>query len=346
MARGLLSRLAAAAGGRARAGAGGRRGLAGGAGVGAAAVRALRAETGAPIGEVKAALEAAGGSRAGALEELRRRGLAAAQKKQGRAAREGAVAAVRGGAGGALAEVNSETDFAARDARFQALALAAARAVLAAGAGGELSPAALRALPLAGDGADAAALGGGETVGDAEAWVGGQLREKVAVRRAEAVVSGPGGVVGVYTHAPLAPGVGAQGALVALEGGGGGDEADRVARQLAMHVAAAAPAHLAEVPPEALEAECALLEEAALAQGKPAKIVPKVVEGQLRKWVRSQCLAQQPFVMDEDRSVAEVAEAQGLTLAGFARMKCGEGLAETAAPDFAAEVAKTLEGQT
>ena len=119
-----------------------------------------------------------------------------------------------------------------------------------------------------------------------------------------------------------------------------------MARQLAMHVAAAAPAHLAEVPPEALEAECALLEEAALAQGKPAKIVPKVVEGQLRKWVRSQCLAQQPFVMDEDRSVAEVAEAQGLTLAGFARMKCGEGLAETAAPDFAAEVAKTLGGQT
>jgi len=314
---------------------GGGRGLA----VSAAAVRALRQETGAPIGEVKAALEVSGGAREGALEELRKRGLAAAQKKQGRAAREGAVAAVQGAGGGALAEVNSETDFAARDSRFQALALATARAALAAGAGGELGPEAIRALPLAGDGADTDALGGSATVGDAEAWVGGQLREKVAVRRAEAVMGS--GVVSAYTHSPLAPGVGAQGALVAL--GGSGDAAGRLGRQIAMHVAAAAPVHLADVPAEALAAERALLEEAALAQGKPPKVVPKVVEGQLRKWVRNQCLVEQPFVMDESRSVAEVAADLGLEVTGFARMKCGEGL-EAAETDFAAEVAKTLQG--
>ena len=121
---------------------------------------------------------------------------------------------------------------------------------------------------------------------------------------------------------------------------------DRLAigKQIAMHVAAAAPTHLADVPPEALAAERALLEEAALAQGKPPKVVPKVVEGQLRKWVRSQCLVEQPFVMDESRSVAEVAADLGLEVTGFARMKCGEGLEAAEATDFAAEVAKTLKG--
>jgi elongation factor Ts len=305
----------------------------------AALVKELRETSGAGMMDCKKALTESGGDIEAAVDWLRKKGLAAAAKKAGRVAAEGLIGVAAADGQGAVVEVNAETDFVARNEQFQGFVRQVAD--LALKSGGDIE--ALRAQPYPGSGRSVA-----EELTQMIATIG----ENMNLRRI-AVLSVPAGCVASYVHNQAAPGLGKIGVLVALESTGEstGDRTRLAAlgRQLAMHVAAAAPQAVdaSGVDPEALARERDVLAEQARASGKPEEIIQKMVEGRLRKFYEDVCLLDQTFVIDGENKVRKVLEQAAKELGapvkvtGFVRFMLGEGI-EREETDFAAEVAAQL----
>ncbi len=297
----------------------------------AASVKELRERTGAGMMDCKKALGETQGEMEAAIDWLRTKGLAAAAKKAGRTAAEGLVGVTVEGTRGAAVEVNSETDFVAKNEQFQDFVRTVAELALATGG-------------------DAEALGraqypGGGTVQDVLTANIATIGENQSLRRAALLEVGDGVVV-PYVHNAVAPGLGKIGVLVALE-----SEADKPAlaalgKQLAMHIAAAAPLALRgeELDPAMLERERAIASEKASGSGKPADIVARMVDGAIAKFRKDNALMSQVFVIDNKSKIEEVivAEAKKLgapiALNAYVRFQLGEGI-EKKESDFAAEVA-------
>ncbi len=291
----------------------------------AEAVKALRERTGAGMMECKKALVEAGGDLEAAAEIMRKSGLAKADKKAGRIAAEGVIAIERAedGRRAAVVEVNSETDFVAREADFRSFAQAVARAAL------EARPADLAAL-------GAVRLPSGQTVDETRRALVARIGENIGVRRFE-ILEGTG-PLGSYLHGNRIA------ALVALQGGN-----DELARDLAMHIAAINPQFVApdDVPAGQLakEREIFLAQIAAdpKAQGKPADIVAKMVDGKVRKYLGEITLVGQPFVKDDKVTVGEVLKRGNARVLRFARYEVGAGI-EKKQENFAAEVMAQVRG--
>ncbi|MGB5557042.1 MAG: translation elongation factor Ts [Paracoccaceae bacterium] len=287
----------------------------------AAMVKDLRDSTGAGMMDAKRALTETGGDMEAAVDWLRTKGLAKAAKKSGRTAAEGLVAvAVKGGRGVAV-ELNSETDFVAKNADFQKMVGSIAQAAL-----GARDLDALKATEVNGKTVEA-------TVTDAIAIIG----ENLALRRMAAV---EGDAVVAYVHNAAAEGMGKIGVLVALKGADNG-----IGKQIAMHVAAANPASLneADLDPSVVEREKSVLTEQARESGKPEAVIEKMIEGRMKKFMAEVTLMGQQFVINPDVTVAQAAKDAGVEVLGFVRMEVGEGI-EKKVEDFAAEVAKTARG--
>ncbi|WP_026380132.1 translation elongation factor Ts [Afifella pfennigii] len=302
-------------------------------------VKELRDKTGAGMMDCKTALTETGGDMEAAVDWLRAKGLAKAAKKAGRVAAEGLVGIAEAAGKAALVEVNSETDFVARNEVFQALVLQIAEAALATDGSVE----AVKAAKMPdGSGKDVETA-----LTDAVATIG----ENMILRRA-AVVSAEPGVVASYAHAAAAPGLGKIGVLVALQSNGDKDKLAAFGRQIAMHVAAANPL---SVDIDGLDADTVARERAVFAEqaresGKPAQIIDKMVDGRMRKFYEESVLLKQAFVMDPDRPVeAALADAErdagaAIAITGFACFRLGEGV-EREEEDFAAEVAAAAGGR-
>jgi elongation factor Ts len=301
----------------------------------AALVKDLREKTGAGMMDCKAALEANGGDVEAAIDWLRKKGLAKAAKKSGRVAAEGLVAVAVRDNRGVVVEVNSETDFVARNEEFQALVRTIADVALEKKADTE------------------ALLGthypGGGTVQDAVSNAIATIGENMTLRRA-AELSVSHGVVGQYIHGSVAPGLGKIGVIVALESTGSTEELTALGRMLAMHVAAASPSALDS---SGLDPAVVAREKAVLADknaGKPANVLEKIVESGLKTYYKEVCLLDQVYIHDGSKSVAQaVKESEGrvgapVKVTGFHRYALGEGI-EKQESDFAAEVAAAAGGQ-
>jgi elongation factor Ts len=301
----------------------------------AALVKQLREKTGAGMMDCKKALTQTDGDIEAAVDWLRKKGLAAAAKKAGRVAAEGLVGVVTEGGRGAVVEVNSETDFVARNEAFQGFVATVAK--LALETGGDLKALGAASYP-----------DGDHTVAEALTEMIAKIGENMSLRRAETLRVSDGIVAG-YVHSQVAPGLGKIGVLVALQSTGDKDKLAAFGKQLAMHVAAAAPQAVAaeEIDPAALERERDVLAEQARASGKPDNIIEKMVEGRLRKYYEEVCLLEQVFVIDGESKVRKAVEAAAedlgapITVAGFRRFLLGEGV-EREQSDFAAEVAAQL----
>ena len=298
-------------------------------------VKELREKTGAGMMDCKRALSETAGDLEGAVDWLRKKGLAAAAKKAGRVAAEGLVGTAVGERSGAVFEVNAETDFVARNETFQGFVRAVAE--LARDTGDDLE--ALKAAPFPGT---------GRSVADELTHMIATIGENMALRRARRLQV-KSGVVAAYMHNALAPGLGKIGVLVALESTGDAAQLAALGRQLAMHVAAANPQYLdvASVDPAALERERDVLREQAKASGKGDAIIDKMVEGRLRKFYEEVVLLEQIFVVDGETRVSKVLDAAAkqagapIRVAGFVRFALGEGI-DKGTTDFAAEVAAQL----
>ena len=294
----------------------------------AAMVSELRKKTGAGMMDCKKALTETNGDMQEAVDFLRKKGLAAAAKKSGRVAAEGAVAAASEGAIGALVEVNAETDFVAKNDAFQAFV------------------AGVQGVVLANDVADIEALksldypGTGRNIGEELTHQIATIGENMSLRRLVRVDVGQG-VVASYVH-----GAGKIGVLVALRTAATDERVDELGKQIAMHVAAAAPQYLDRdaVPADVVAKEKEIMRVKALESGKPENIVDKIILGQINKFFGEVCLVEQAFVIDPDQKVGKVVEALGkelgqeITLAAYERFQLGEGI-EKKEDDFAAEVA-------
>ncbi len=297
----------------------------------ASLVKELREQSGAGMMDCKKALTETDGDLEAAVDWLRTKGLAAAQKKAGRVAAEGLVAVAVDGNVGAVVELNSETDFVARNEDFQHLVATIAQLGLT--SGGDLE--ALKQAKAA-DGKTVA-----EMLQNAIATIG----ENMNLRRFE-VISVPNGSVASYVHTAVKPGLGKIGVLVALESGAGASEIAEIGKQVAMHVAAAAPkaANRDEIDPSDVQRERDVLTAQAKESGRPDNIIEKMVEGRLRKFYEETVLLEQAFVIDPDKTVGqavdEAAKALGTSIKvkGFIRLGLGEGV-EREESDFAAEVA-------
>ncbi len=285
----------------------------------AALVKELRELTGAGMMDCKKALTEANGDKEAAIDWLRKKGLAAAAKKSGRVAAEGLVGVALGNGKAAVVEVNSETDFVARNEAFQNYVETVAKLALDVGEDVE----ALKA---------AAYPGTDRTVAEEAVNLVATIGENMNVRRV-AVITAP--VVGAYIHGALKPGLGKIGVIVGLTGA---DE--QLARQIGMHVAATRPDALsvAEVDPAALEREKNVLSEQARASGKPEAIIEKMVEGRVKKYYEDVVLLEQTWVHDGESKVKDVAKKAGADITRFVRFTLGEGI-EKEVSDFAAEVA-------
>jgi elongation factor Ts len=285
--------------------------------------------------DCKRALGDTAGDMESAVDWLRKKGLAAAAKKAGRVAADGLVGVAARGTAGAVVEVNSETDFVARNELFQAFVRAVA--TLAIGGNGDIE--ALRQAPYPGT---------GRTVAEELTELVGRIGENLVLRRAQRLAVGKG-FVASYVHNSLAPGLGKMGVLVALESEATGEAVETLGRQLAMHVAAANPLYLdsSAVPASALDRERAVLREQAQGSGKTEAIVERMVEGRLRKFYEEVVLLDQLFVIDGESRVGKVIEAAAKTagkpirVAGFVRFALGEGV-ERPPADFAAEAGAQL----
>ena len=288
----------------------------------AAMVKELRDKTGAGMMDAKKALTETGGDMDAAIDALRVKGLAKADKKAGRTAAEGLVAVAVDGGTGAVVEVNSETDFVARNAEFQEMVGAIAQIALTVD---DID--ALKAAPM-----------GGKTVADVITDKVATIGENMSLRRMAKV---SGGAVATYIHNPVADGMGKIGVLVALD-----KDAD-IGRQIAMHVAAHDPRPQAlnegELDPAVIEKEKSIQMDIARESGKPEAVIEKMITGRMKKWLADITLLNQQFVVNPDLTVEKAAEEAGVTIGGFARFEVGEGI-EKAAEDFAAEVAKTMGG--
>ena len=299
----------------------------------AAAVKELRERTGAGMMDCKKALAENQGEMEASVDWLRAKGLAAAAKKAGRTAAEGLVGVAVEGTRGAVVEVNSETDFVAKNDQFQNFVRQVA--TLALTSGGDI------------EALGAASFPGGGTVTEALTDSIAKIGENQSLRRT-AVVDVSNGAVVSYVHNAVAPGLGKIGVLVALESDAPAATLQALGKQLAMHIAAANPLALDadSLSPELIERERGIAIEKAKESGKPANIVAKMVEGSIAKFRKDNALLSQLFVMDNKTPVADVVAAAGkdagtaIALASFIRFQIGEGI-EKATSDFAAEVAAT-----
>ncbi len=298
----------------------------------AAQVKELRDSTGAGMMDAKKALTETDGDMEAAVDWLRAKGLAKAAKKSGRTAAEGLAAVATKGGVGVVVEVNSETDFVARNADFQSMVAEIAQVAL--GVDGDVE--ALKAAPMNGKTV-------AEVITDKVATIG----ENMALRRFARVEAD---AVAAYVHNAVAPGMGKIGVLVGVKTGDPAAAAE-IGRQVAMHVAATSPASLSEadLDPALVEREKQVLTEQARESGKPDSVIEKMIVGRMNKYFQEVCLLKQAFVINPDHTVeaavAEAGKAAGteMTVTGFARLAVGEGV-EKEEEDFAAEVAKTLKG--
>jgi len=291
--------------------------------VSASMVKELRDQTGAGMMDCKAALSETGGNLEAAVDWLRKKGLSKAAKKAGRVAAEGLVGvAVRAGKG-ILVEVNSETDFVARNDLFQGLVKMVADAALDAGANVDKI---------------LAAKAGTITINEAIADTIAKVGENMSLRRAAELAVGKG-AIGTYVHNAVNDGLGRIGVLVALESNGKNDELKAFGRMVAMHVASANPQAVdpSGLDASAIEREKAVLSDKAKAQGKPANVIDKIVESGLKTFYKEVCLLDQGFIFDDKKSVAQAvkeAEAKAgapIKVAGFVRFALGEGIERMAA---------------
>ncbi|HBF97090.1 MAG TPA: elongation factor Ts [Alphaproteobacteria bacterium] len=297
-----------------------------------AQIKELRESTGAGMMDCKKALVENNGDMEAAVDWLRTKGLAKAAKKAGRVAAEGLVGVASRDNIAALVELNSETDFAARSEAFQDIVRKVT--TLALDAEGDLDK--LLATPFPGS---------DRNVGEYVAQMVGTIGENMNVRRTTALRVSQG-VVANYIHNQTVPGLGKIGVIVALESSADADKLADFGKQVAMHIAAAAPLATTtdELDPQIVERERAVLIEQARESGKPENIIEKMVDGRIRKYYEEVVLLSQPWVMDPDLTVAKAVEAAGkelgaaIAVTGFARFVLGEGI-EREEGDFAAEVA-------
>ena len=306
----------------------------------AALVKELREKSGAGMMDCKKALTETGGDIEAGMDWLRTKGLSKAAKKADRIAAEGLIAiALRtegSGMTGVAVEVNAETDFVARNERFQAAARAVAKTALDVEGGVDK----LAAAPTE----------SGETVTEMLTTLIATIGENMTARRMARFVV-PEGVVAAYVHNAVAPDLGRIGVLVALQSSADHAKLTEMGRKIGMHIAATSPLSLSvdDIDPAAVERERAIFSEQAQASGKPPQVVEKMVEGRIRKFYEEVVLLKQAFVMNPDQTieqfVAEQAKALGgpIALTGFVRLALGEGV-EKNKDDFAGEVA-ALTGQ-
>ena len=283
-------------------------------------VKELRDTTAAGMMDAKKALVETNGDMEAAIDWLRTKGLAKAAKKSGRTAAEGLVGvAVNGGVGVAV-EVNSETDFVAKNAEFQGMVTDITKVAL-----GVSDIDALKAADLGGKSVEAVVTAKVGTIG-----------ENMSVRRMARI---EGDSVAAYVHNAAADGLGLIGVLVAVKG----DDKDGIAKQIAMHVAATNPASLSEadMDQEVVAREEKILTEQAQESGKPENIIQGMIKGRMKKFFQEVTLLNQKFVMNPDITVAQAAKDAGVEVLAFARVQVGEGI-EKVEEDFAAEVAKTM----
>ncbi|WP_332714575.1 translation elongation factor Ts [Pelagibacterium mangrovi] len=300
--------------------------------ISAADVKQLREMTGVGMMDCKKALTETNGDIEAAVDWLRARGLAKAAKKADRVTAEGLVGVATDGRRAAVVEINSETDFVARNEQFQSIVRNAAEAALA--VDGDVEALAAAAYP-----------GTGRTVGEELTEAIAKIGENMTLRRA-ALLEVSEGVVGTYVHSAISEGLGRIGVLVGLESSGDKDKLEVLGRQIAMHVAAVKPMSLSseDLDAEAVERERTVFSEQAKASGKPDNIVEKMVEGRIRKYYEEVTLLAQTFVIDGENSVeqavknAEKEVGAPIKVTGFVLFALGEGI-ERQETDFAAEVA-------
>jgi elongation factor Ts len=281
-------------------------------------VKELRERTGAGMMDCKSALAETGGDMERAVDHLRKKGLAKAAKKAGRVAAEGLIGVAVSATKGVVVEVNSETDFVARNDLFQGLVKMIAGIALTAGTDVETLK---------------HAKAGSITVAEALADTIAKVGENMTLRRAAALSVEKGAVVS-YVHGAVSDGLGRIGVLVALESAGDADELKRFGRMLAMHVAATNPQALdpAGLDPEVVRREKEVLAEKFKAQGKPANLIDKIVESGLKTFYKEVCLLDQAYIHPPERSVAQaIKEAEGtvgapVKVTGFVYYKVGEGI--------------------
>jgi elongation factor Ts len=293
-------------------------------------VKELRERTGAGMMDCKAALQETGGEIEHAVDLLRKKGLAKAAKKAGRVAAEGLIGLAVEGQKGVVVEVNSETDFVARNDLFQGLVKMIANTALTVGPSVELIK---------------AAKVGSMTVADAIADTVAKIGENMNLRRASGLSVG-NGVIASYVHNAVDGGLGKIGVVVALESAGNSDELKRFGRMVAMHVAASNPQAVdpSGLDPDSIRREKEVLADKYKAQGKPANVVDKIVESGLKTFYKEVCLLDQAFIHDPDKSVSQaIKEAEGragapIKIGGFVRYALGEGI-ERPDSDFGGEVA-------
>jgi elongation factor Ts len=293
-------------------------------------VKELRERTGAGMMDCKAALQETAGEMEPAVDLLRKKGLAKAVKKAGRVAAEGLIGVALEAQKGVVVEVNSETDFVARNELFQGLVKMIANVALTVGPDVEKIK---------------AAKVGNITIETAIADNVAKIGENMTLRRAEELSVGKG-VVASYVHSSVDEGLGKIGVLVALESSGKPDELKRFGRMVAMHIAASNPQAIdpSGLDPEVVRREKEVLADKFKSQGKPANIIDKIVESGLKTFYKEVCLLDQEYVHEPDKNVAHaIKEAEGkvgaaIKLTGFARYKLGEGI-DRPDTDFGGEVA-------
>ncbi|EJL34619.1 translation elongation factor Ts [Novosphingobium sp. AP12] len=303
----------------------------------AADVKNLRERTGAGMMDCKKALDETNGDLEAAVDALRARGLAAAAKKSSRTAAEGLVGVAVTGTKGVAVEVNSETDFVAKNDQFQDFVRKTTEVALGV-AGNDV------------DALKAAAYPNGGTVADALTNNVATIGENQQVRRLK-TVEVSNGIVVPYMHNAAAPNLGKIGVLVALESEGPADKLEALGKQIAMHIAAAFPLALnaEDLDPELIERERKIAQEKAAESGKPEAVQAKMVEGAISKYAKENALLSQVFVLDNKTPIQQVVDQAGkeagakIVLKDYVRFQLGEGI-EKEVSDFAAEVAAAVAG--
>jgi elongation factor Ts len=294
-----------------------------------AMVKDLRDKTGAGIMDCKNALTETAGDMEAAIDWLRKKGISKAAKKAGRAAAEGLVGVAMSGNAGALVEVNAETDFVARNDEFKGFVKSVA--ALALEESGDLAKLLERKM-------------GANSVNHTLTELVAKIGENMSVRRTAALAVNPG-VVAAYVHNAASPELGKIGVLLALKSDGDKEKLTALAKQIAMHVAAAAPLALTRehLSKEVVDREYAIQKDLAMQSGKPEAVVEKMMEGRMRKFYEDTVLLSQTFVIDGETQISKVVEKAAkelgapIAIEGFVRFQVGEGI-EKAESDFADEV--------